>query len=393
MKTSNKLWFMSVNRVSDRDFVRYGLQELALKGVNIEVVDVSNLMWGTKDEMLINNIAFNLNYCSKLNEFKSIINRISSDDTVLCGGVLSPLLHQLISIKCRYIGLQVLGAIPEINAPRNKLITTISAAFKHKSIIKKILRKIYNNFVFKKYPFYFVQRGGCASSTLYPGVNSRTRILECQCYDIYEFLYETQSRTVEKIIPNGEYLLWIDQAIPLHTDTLKINGDISSYSESYFSRIQSLLKRYEESTGIKIVVSLHPRMVRDPRYIAFWKDWNVIKKDTIEYIKNAKICLTHNSTAIHAVVFFRKPLVIIKDRLLSEHGYDSGITDSFFYELDCNLIESDCSDFSNFSFDINEEKYTNYIQKYVSKEMLVNPINAEKLFDFMSDIKNSKVHK
>lgn len=380
-----KLWFISVNRVSDKDFVRYGLQELATKGVDIEVIDLSDLMWGTSEEKLTNTLLFEQTYCSKLPEFLSVVDRISTVDVVLCGGTLSPKLHYTLSKKCRYIGLQVLGAMPQLSTPTShNIIKKILVAAKGKRFLRRVFLKIYSYRIFKNSPYFFVQRAGYLSSSLYPGINSQTKILECQCYDVYQYLYEAQFGSSKS--KKGEYLLWIDQAIPFHTDTLKFNGDISHHAESYFSRIQSLLRKYGEMYGLKIIVSLHPRMLNDSRYLESWKGWTVIKKDTIDYIKYSKLCLTHNSTAIHAAAFFGTPLAVVKDKLLSDHGYDIGLSDSFYRELNCNLIESDCIDQPELNFEVNHERYDEYIRKYVSNTAIQTPINAEAIYSFMCSI-------
>ncbi|MGI2124251.1 hypothetical protein ACRN9J_19100 [Shewanella baltica] len=390
-----KLWFMSVNRVTDVDFIRYGLQELASKGVEINVVDLSALMWGAEDYRTHNTLTFNMIFCNSLYEYKDVINSIGKNEVVLCGGVLSSYLHLILARKCKYIGVQTLGAIPHSAPIKNSKFLNLLSRFNTDKLASKIYKKVFNRFVFKFYPFYFVQRSGSLSSGLYSGIVSKTIILESQCYDIYQKLYQKKiEKTLSKYRSdlNGEYFLWIDQAIPFHTDTLKCNGDISRYAKDYFDRIQKLLRFFEVRYKVKVIVALHPRIIIDHRYTDMWIGWNTSTTNTIDLIEKAKFCITHNSTAIHAAVYFNKPLMVIKDKLLTDNGYDIGITDSFFYELDCNLIESDCviSELPELKFKINEEKYSNYINRYVSNTPAQYPINADVLYDFIYTLSSSK---
>tara|TARA_R110000796_G_scaffold197152_2_gene313561 strand:- start:5099 stop:6259 length:1161 start_codon:yes stop_codon:yes gene_type:complete len=385
-----QLWFVSVNRVSDNDFVRYGLHELLSLGVKVNVVDVSDLMWNLQEDKLCNYISFDVEYCRYLPEFKKIVLSMGNDDVVLCGGVLSPKLHNILSTRCKFVGLQTLGAIPRQEAVSSRL-TNIVKKLRNKKIVTILVNKIYSYFVFKKHPFYFVQRAGYMSSGSYSGVTSQTEIVESQCYDIYQTLYQKKITSI--VDERQNYFLWIDQAIPYHTDTLKCNGDISEFAVEYFNRIQSLLARCKLEHNCQVIVSLHPRMINDPRYIDIWSGWETITSNTNGYIEKAKFCLSHNSTAIHAVAYYNKPLIIVKDILLTEQGYDNGITDSFANELGCNIIESDeLESVQNFNLHINSEKYAKYINRYVSNISSSNAENANAIYNLLIKIK-AKVDK
>lgn len=380
-----KLWFISINRVSDRDYIRYGLDELSKKGVQVNVVDVSDLMWGTEDHKLKNDIFFNIEYCRYLHEFVNIVESLNNDDIVLCGGVLFPKLHSILSVRCKYVGLQTLGAMPAVAKTSVNKFLFYKSMIRTKGFFNKVLRKIYSYYIFKRFPYAFVQRSGYLSSINYPGITGNTKVIESQSYDIYQSLI--QKKLIESDIGKSGYFLWIDQAIPYHTDTLKCSGDISHYADSYFSRIKSLLRCCETRYKCKVIVSLHPRIAQDKRYLDAWQGWSVVTGDTTEYIKESKLCLTHNSTAIHAVAYFRKPLILVKDQLLSDYGYDNGIIDSFLAELDCNLVNTECVDsIVDFNFEINKSKYEGYVNKYVCNEQSIKAINADKMLSFMKGI-------
>lgn len=388
-----KLWFMSVNRVSDTDFIRYGLHELASKGVEINVVDLSALMWGMHDYVPTNNISPEILFCSTFKEFITLVGSVDSNDIILCGGVLSAYLHLTLALKCRYIGVQTLGAIPHSTPINEKRFYSLIKKLKTDKLFRKLALKVFNILVFKCYPYYFVQRAGLDSSASYVGISHKTIILESQCYDIYQKLYRDKVDNQHSIINyklkfGGNYFLWIDQAIPFHTDTLKCNGDISHLAENYFLKIQRFLKSIEITYGIKVIVALHPRIVIDQRYTEIWKNWVTENDNTLDLIEQADVCLTHNSTAIHTAVYYRKPLVVVKDKLLTDQGYDNGMTDSFYHELDCNLVESDSIEIPKLKFEINQDKYNNYIYKYVSNTSVQEPINANVLYDFIINISN-----
>ncbi|WP_406611053.1 hypothetical protein [Agarivorans sp. JK6] len=389
------VWFFSVNRVSDRDFARYGLEELVALGFSIKVIDISDLIWGTKDAVLENEIKFSLEYCNSKRCFFSIIDGISEQDAIICGGVLPPLYHLYLSRKTRKFGLQTLGAMPAVKPmySRESLrdrFSQYAAILNRKGLFQKVLSKLIGFVVYKRYPFKFVQRSGYLSTSNYPGLGHEHDIIECQSYDIYMHLLKKTSKTKElskTLCRNSSgYILWIDQAIPYHTDTLKCNGDISIFATGYYQRIKSLLLRLSELYGCTIKISLHPRMYDSVIYQRVWEGWDVLSEDTVNGIRGASLCVTHNSTAIHSVAYFKVPLFLIKDVLLTDNGYDAGITDSFKEELGCILIDSSStSSFPQGVPPIDLARYESYVRKYVYNGDSPYPINAINTSKYISE--------
>ncbi|AQS38848.1 hypothetical protein Sps_03730 [Shewanella psychrophila] len=377
-----KFWFFSVCRITENDYIRYGLFELAQKGIDVEAIDVGDIMWNEKNDVIKHKYSNNISICHTIKDYKNKLEEISAKDVVLCGAVLTPTLHSMLFSKSKYIGLQTLGAIPrKFNNTHGKLDFIIKK-LKRPQIIRKIASKLYGKYIYKHYPYYFVQRAGYLSSNNHPGINQRTEILEAQPFDIYSLLY-----VKNKPIVNNNYILWIDQAIPFHTDTLKNGYDISRFAVEYYTRMKSIVRSIESKYGFKVIVSLHPRIINDSRYIEIWEGWEVISKDTSQYIPNAKLCITHNSTTIHTVAFFRKPLLIIKDKILTDNGYDLGSCDGFISELSCNEFNSnDHIDKLNLEFEIKDIFYDEYIKKYVSNQPEQKPIIADVIYEYINRV-------
>jgi hypothetical protein len=381
------LWFFSVNRVSDNDFIRYGLQELSHKGIKINVIDVSNLMWKSSHKVLDNKIPFDITYCTYLSEFNSVILLVSSADVVLCGGQLPPQLHSRIFRRCNNVGFQALGAIPTPTVLARKTTDFLLKHLRNGKLVNKVFSKLYSFYIYKKHPYSFVMRAGVKSTANYLGVNENTNILECQSYDIYSYLY--QNTQVKKTDEDQKYLLWIDQAIPFHTDGLKSGKDLSFLSEEYFNRIKALLMYCERKYKLKVIVTLHPRMANDQRYMEVWKGWNTVVGETNHYIRYSNICMTHDSTSIHAVAYFNRPLIIVKDKILTDNGFDNGTTDTLAKELMCKIIHSE-----NFKVYLkqdtipvsNKMSYKKYVSNYVSNANSNKAENGKKAYDFLTNL-------
>ncbi|MCE0558572.1 hypothetical protein K1M91_16510 [Motilimonas sp. E26] len=384
-----KVWFFSVNRVSDRDYYRYGLYELSLLGVKVIVVDVSTLIWCESDELIKNQVPIDIIYCNTITDFESLRFSISKSDFIICGGVLPPTFHKKIFDFTKNIGLQTLGAMPLItNTESNFFSSKLLPVLKRKKIVKKIISKIYGRYLYKKLPYYFVMRSGVLSDKAYPGIDEKTKVIECQSYDIYLYLLMNSERlSTETSGDNKEkYILWIDQAIPYHTDTLKCNGDISNNDEKYFERIKSLLIKASISYNCKVKISMHPRMIGYKKYQNVWEGWEVFLGETIDAIRGALICMTHNSTAIHAVAHFKTPLILVEDPLLTDNGYDNGLTKTFSEELGCPCISTSTPfTFSQSDFEINPKKYNAYIDNYVTHMPSLKPLNAINMIEFMKN--------
>lgn len=75
----------------------------------------------------------------------------------------------------------------------------------------------------------------------------------------------------------------------------------------YYKPINKFLEKFENLSGLKIIVSSHPKLPPNKLYL---KKKSIVGK-TIELIKNSSIVIATNSTAIGYAILLRKPILFI----------------------------------------------------------------------------------
>ena len=187
---------------------------------------------------------------------------------------------------------------------------------------------------------------------------------------IHDYDYEVFCNSKKTQIKN-EYITFIDQMQEFSLDHM-INYSSSPYIEkdSYWKRIESFLKFIFEKTGVDpIVAAAHRRRTDDiPIKRRFIFD------QTIELIKNSKLVITHDSTAIHMALLFKKPIIFLYiNEFKSKYEKSNQIKyfSNFFQSKLINLEDflKNKSDFkiSNY-IKVNDNKYEEYINTYLKSE-------------------------
>ncbi len=114
-------------------------------------------------------------------------------------------------------------------------------------------------------------------------------------------------RSDQKKIIEGAYAVFIDEYLPYHPD-VQMLGIKSVDADKYYTSINSFLDKFEEETGVNVVIAAHPKSAytdnpygRRPMF----------KGATEALIKDATLVIDHFSTAISYAILNYKPLLIV----------------------------------------------------------------------------------
>ncbi len=187
---------------------------------------------------------------------------------------------------------------------------------------------------------------------------------------IHDYDYEVFCNSIESQQKN-EYITFIDQMQEFSLDHM-INYSSSPYIEkdSYWQRIDNFLKFIFEKTGVDpIVAAAHRRRTDDiPIKRRFIFD------QTIELIKNSKLVITHDSTAIHMALLFKKPIIFLyinefksKYEKSNQINYFTDFFQSKLINLEDFLKNKSDFNISNY-IKVNNNKYDEYINAYLNPE-------------------------
>lgn len=122
----------------------------------------------------------------------------------------------------------------------------------------------------------------------------------------------------------SDYAVFIDQDYPFHAE-FAFRG-VSSWVTpgEYYPAIRRLLEEVSKRLGLDVLVSAHPRSSYERRGIQFFERFRVEYGSTPELIRDAKLVIGHDSTALQFAVLFGKPVIFVStDELNATFGGES----------------------------------------------------------------------
>ncbi len=208
---------------------------------------------------------------------------------------------------------------------------------------------------------YYVRTGARSHRYTYFISESETNIIDAHSFD-YDFFLKHQDLSDKDL----NQAVFIDQNFPFHPDFLVLDG-APLPAKPYYDLLGRLFDRVEDLTGLKVIIAAHPRS--DVATIPeFFKGRDVVFGPTPELIGQSRLVLAHNSTAINFPVMFRKPVALF----ITPEIYNRQVYEKYFYDGFSQALGTPLRDYSNVEtcnleglFDINENKYLEYMKKFV----------------------------
>lgn len=159
-------------------------------------------------------------------------------------------------------------------------------------------------------------RQGCKGiGIVSPDELHRAQIVEVNSddYDRYLALRDTPCGI------EGEYILFLDEYLPLHPDTALFGLEIIS-PEEYYPALNAYFDRIETQFGQPVVVAAHPKAARY-KETDYFQGRRVEFGLTGELVRDARFVLAHDSTSIAYAIAFGRPLHLITSRAI-ERGME-----------------------------------------------------------------------
>lgn len=167
------------------------------------------------------------------------------------------------------------------------------------------------------------------------------------------------------IVAQRDICVFLDEAATHHTDFL-LGGDQPPDGDMYFEAMNNLFDAVEKNTGLKVVISAHPRS----NYASLgdvFKGREVVKGSTIELVASSQLVVMHASTSVSYAVLNSKPVLLAKVPGLPKNHSINIMVDVFSRELDLrviNILDDDLLP-SLFKVNVNIQKYNHYKNRYV----------------------------
>ncbi|WP_276091105.1 hypothetical protein [Pedobacter sp. JY14-1] len=159
---------------------------------------------------------------------------------------------------------------------------------------------------------------------------------------------------------DGEYILFLDEYLPLHPDT-KLFHIKTVKPEDYYPQLCRFFKRLENRYGMPVIIAAHPKALRYHEE-DFFQGRKVIFGKTAILSKYAQVVLAHDSTSINYPICFGTPLHFISSEAIKKSIYSVHENSSHFAKfLNCgfSVIDYDEPDL-DFLKKIDDPSYNKY---------------------------------
>ena len=165
--------------------------------------------------------------------------------------------------------------------------------------------------------------------------------------------------------------VFLDQVLPFQ-DRLhpKITPPIpKDYINTYYKNLEETLKKLKNELKLdEVVIALHPDAVKlEQELKSRFQGFKTILGATNELIRDASIVFGHSSTALGFAVYYKKPVILIKDEFLMK-DFDLIQKFTLFFEETLgfhNIYMDKPFELPEKSFRIDEEKYNDYTRKFL----------------------------
>jgi hypothetical protein len=243
-----------------------------------------------------------------------------------------------------------------------------------KYLFKKIRhltpRKLINH-LFIKIPFFlfgispatFALAGGARSSTKVPLISYNTEVVWIHTLD-----YDIYLDDKESVQGETKMAVFLDMYLPFHPDYIHTGTSPPLTPDEYYPFLCKFFNYVEEELGLKVVIAAHPRSHYD-KLPDFFQGRKVIRGKTFELVKNSKLVILHDSTAVNFSVLYKKPMIFVTmDRLeKTEDGDYISKFASYFRKTSINISINLDIDLERELF-VYEEGYAKYKHEFIKIE-------------------------
>lgn len=360
-----KVIILTINKFDQRDFHRFGVNELLLNNIFVNVYDLTSLL-RTPHYIQSYNPTEEIkeDYVYKIKdlfEFRDLLNGNNCDSTfIICYIPLyqkTESIFQIISVlRFRYVVYRM--TLPDLRPLYKQILSRLLFLAKYHLLRRNIQP---------------------AAIVLYAGYQTRfqnsSKIAKKTIkIDVGSIDFNNYSEIAKKGIktPNSPEIVFIDEYYPLHPDLENERFiDPSFYYKAVNKFLHEVAEKYKMSCGIAV----HPR--------ADYFDKNPFEfelyfEQTAELIYNSRIVVGHASTAFSFAVLGNKPIIQLGFKQTIDHFYGK-VLKSFSKQLGlqtCFLDES----YSIPDLKINFRKYKKYIYNYLIVDREIGITNANTAF-------------
>lgn len=266
----------------------------------------------------------------------------------------------------------IFGAVPfpELYGANKSFVSKIPTLLKSPfGVLSKIIKKKrFQNKIFKGEKAFVFNVIFSAGELGYLGIGyyppellPATKIVNIN-YPDYE---KALSVADGKAFINDDYILFIDEYLPLHPD-IKVVGIRGANPELYYRQLNLFFDKIEAKYNAKVVIAAHPKALR---YLQddYFDGRKVIFNKTAELVRDSQFVVMHDSTSYIYPLYFKKKILFVTSHDIEENAPSTHKnTMSLASSIQAKCIYFDES-FDTEPYPVNEMIYGNILrQRFMS---------------------------
>tara|TARA_B100000029_G_scaffold237136_1_gene234164 strand:- start:1185 stop:2396 length:1212 start_codon:yes stop_codon:yes gene_type:complete len=292
------------------------------------------------------------------------------------------LIDRLLSLKGGKRVYFKMNILPKPTIPIKLALTYMLQSPYKLLYLKKIL-----NYPFNKLISYFNSNLLLAKPVIYITPNEKAfqkiksknkiiKIKKTHSYD-YELFMNNDSTKIKK----KNYAVFIDEDVENHFDyTLTYSrlfnkGKYHLPTQWYWDKMEKFFSFIESTSKLKIIIAAHHRRSKNNFPI---KRKFVFNK-TLDLVKNSKLVLMHDSTALHQGILCQKPIILLNFNAYKKR-LEQYLRILYFSKLTgAKVINLETFSFSKKNFNLDDYLKINIKQYKKYKDNYIKPPNSENI--------------
>jgi hypothetical protein len=312
---------------TNRDYIRFGIDLLKLRGYKVEVWDLSPLFNPKYSKKYHYSKELYGGLCkrvSKMTEVRYLLSRLCSNDIVISISAVSVqnyFLYKEINKKKIRLGFfqgAYLPQLPQKKSLRNLNKHDISYAFILK-IFQKIRQSV-NRYLQKKIVAEFVVTLGLKHSkeicNIF-GISDDFYLVKSHSLDFDRYIrYACHADKNKTKHAFSDCVVFLDEAVTHHSDYDHSGTKPDCNEYDYYYELNEFFDYLEETTGNEVVIAAHPKS-NYKKGKDFFNGRKIVYGKTVELVCNARLVVLHASTSVNFAILYEKPLVYVTSRSYS----------------------------------------------------------------------------
>ncbi|MCH8012529.1 MAG: hypothetical protein IIA61_11370 [Candidatus Marinimicrobia bacterium] len=375
-----RIIFFPQNKLSDRDYSRFGLDIIQFRGYEAEVWDFTPVLrpYYFKNYDLPNPSKFSgIKVFYDKKQIEEHISELTPNDIIVCLIHYSEsnrfIFEKLDKSNVEY-GFISLTSHPETYSKYMRYVQHYEDIKQNPSLlITKVKSRLSNLNTKEKHKSIipsFIITGGEKSILKFPQYinNKKISIINAHHLD-YDIYLNDLLKPKDPVVGKESYAVYIDMYLPFSMDTSHGNekNQPSANADTFYPVINIFFDEFERKFNVDVVIAAHPRSDYTGEKKSLYGDRLVIRNKTHNLIKYSKCVLTHHSTTAGIAVLYKKPMIfispnVIRNRLRRRIKFMANNFCKKPINISLNRIPSINID------PINEDAYKEYKNSYIKME-------------------------